>query len=52
MKKEKNAREKKEPTVAPGFDDEKFGEKATKEDIRKGNFTRVTRVYFDENNPS
>jgi hypothetical protein len=42
----------KEPRVAPGFDDEKFGEDATKEDIRKGNSTRVTRVFLDENDPS
>ena len=45
-------KKKKEPTVSPGFSDEKFGEKATEEDKRKGNFTRVTRVYLDENDPS
>ena len=43
--------EKKEPTVAPGYDDKKFGEKATREDLRKGKSTRVTRVYLDENDP-
>lgn len=43
---------KKEPTVAPGFSDEKFGEDATKEEIKAGESTRVTRVYLDENDPS
>lgn len=43
---------KKEPNVAPGFSDEKFGEDATAEDIRKGNYTKVTRVFLDENDPS
>lgn len=41
-----------EPRVAPGFNDEKFGEDSSKEDIRKGNSTKVTRVYLDENDPS
>lgn len=43
---------KKEPIVAPGFNDRKFGEAATREDIKKGNYTKVTRVYLDENDPS
>lgn len=47
IKKNKNT-----PTVAPGFDDSKFGEKASEEDIRNGNYTKVTRVYLDENDPS
>lgn len=38
--------------VAPGFDDEKFGEDATPEDKRKGNYTKVVRVFWDENDPS
>lgn len=45
-------KKKKEPTVAPGFNDRKFGEAATKEDIRKGNYTLETRVFLDENDPS
>lgn len=48
----KDRRKKKEPTVAPGFEDERFGENATPEDIRKGNATKVTRVFLDENDPS
>lgn len=48
----KNKVKKKEPRVAPGFDDEKFGEAADREDISKGNYTKVTRVYLDENDPS
>lgn len=43
---------RKDPTVAPGFSDEKYGEKATREDKLKGNSTKVTRVYLDENDPS
>lgn len=41
-----------EPTVAPGYNDRKFGEKATEKDIKAGKSTRVTRVYLDENDPS
>lgn len=52
MKQKDGKKAKKEPTVAPGFEDERFGENATREDIRKGNFTRVTRVFLDENDPS
>jgi hypothetical protein len=48
----KSRKTKKEPSVAPGYDDEKYGEKATWEDIRKGNSTKVTRVFLDENDPS
>jgi len=40
------------PTVAPGYNDRKFGEKATDKDKKTGNSTRVTRVYLDENDPS
>ncbi|MCX7884176.1 MAG: hypothetical protein N2448_03995 [Caloramator sp.] len=43
---------KEEPRVAPGYNDRKFGEDATEEDIRKGNSTKVTRVFLDENDPS
>jgi len=52
MKDKKNKVRKKEPTVAPGLTDEALGEPATMEDIKKGNYTRVTRVYLDENDPS
>lgn len=43
---------KKGPAAAPGYDDRKFGEKASREDIARGDSTRVTRVYLDENDPS
>lgn len=49
---ERKAKPAHDPTVAPGYNDRKFGEKATEEDIRKGNITKVTRVYLDENDPS
>lgn len=52
MDKRKNNDRPKEPTVAPGYNDRKFGEKASKKDIKAGNGTRVMRVYLDENDPS
>jgi len=45
-------KKKKQPSVAPGFEDERFGEDATEEDIKKGRSTKVTRVFLDENDPS
>lgn len=51
MTEEKN-KKRKEPTVAPGYNDRKFGEKAGEEEIRSGKSTRETRVYLDENDPS
>lgn len=41
-----------EPTVAPGLDFHKFGEKATEKDIKKGKSTKVTRVFLDEGDPT
>ncbi|HEX2945565.1 MAG TPA: hypothetical protein VHT96_06390 [Clostridia bacterium] len=52
MDKRKYKEKPKEPTVATGYNDRKFGEKASKKDIESGNSTRVTRVYLDENDPS
>lgn len=52
MNKRKNNDRHKAPTVAPGINDSKFGEKASEKDIKSGNSTRVTRVYLDENDPS
>lgn len=49
-KREKNKNRK--PVVAPGYNDRKFGEAATEKDIKKGNYTKVTRVFLDENDPS
>lgn len=49
---EDKKKRKPEHRVAPGFSDEKFGEDASEEDIKKGNSTKVTRVYLDENDPS
>jgi hypothetical protein len=51
-KKDKQARQTSMgPTVAPGINDEQFGENATKEDIRNGNSTKVIRLFWDENDP-
>ncbi|MDK2809949.1 MAG: hypothetical protein PWR27_658 [Petroclostridium sp.] len=51
MKKDLKKR-KKEPTVAPGMEDDPRGEDATKEDKAKENVTRVTRLVWDENDPT
>ncbi len=46
-----NKNDNKEPIVAPG--DDKFLEaKASKEEIRKGNYTEVTTLSYDEVDPS
>ncbi len=52
LDKDKGKAKKRAPVVAPGFDDEKFGEDATAEDIKKGNSTKVIRAFLDENDPS
>lgn len=51
MNARKNKNKSKEFTVAPGLDYHKFGEKVTAGDIKKGNFTKATRVFLDENDP-
>ncbi|WP_010530305.1 hypothetical protein [Lentibacillus jeotgali] len=39
--------------TAPGIDpDDSFGEPATEEDIENGESTRVTRMTYDEYDPS
>ncbi|MFZ5988801.1 MAG: hypothetical protein ACOYWZ_16985 [Bacillota bacterium] len=50
-KKEKKEK-REERTVAPGLFAERFGEDATREDEKKGNSTKVVRVYLDETDPS
>ncbi|MBB6282386.1 MULTISPECIES: hypothetical protein [Geobacillus] len=41
------------PTVAPGIDDdEELNEKATKEEIERGDYTRVVTLAWDEVEPS
>jgi hypothetical protein len=52
MNTKKNKNILKDPTVAPGLDFHKFGDKATEKDIKKGNSTKVTRAFLDENDPS
>lgn len=52
MKKRKFNNRQKEPSVAPGLNDSKFGEKASEQDIKSGKSTRVTRAFLDENDPS
>jgi len=50
-KKDKFGKREDVKKVAPGYDDEKFGEDATPEDKKKGNYTKVVRVFLDENDP-
>ncbi|MBW8351950.1 hypothetical protein K0H71_21340 [Bacillus sp. IITD106] len=41
------------PKVAPGIDTEdSYGEEATQSDIDKGDYTTVTRLIYDEYDPS
>lgn len=52
MEKRKNSKEK-EPTIAPGMDDqEELEQNATNEEIEKGEYTSVTTLSFDEVDPS
>lgn len=42
-----------EPTYAPGMEDDKLLEKkATPEEIAKGDYTTVTKLTYDEVEPS
>ncbi|GER68542.1 hypothetical protein BpJC7_16050 [Weizmannia acidilactici] len=42
-----------EPTIATGIDDkEELDQKATPEEIAKGEYTRVTTLSLDETDPS
>lgn len=42
-----------EPSLAPGIDDQdELNEKATKEEIEKGEYTEVTTLSYDEVDPS
>ncbi|MGE4282396.1 MAG: hypothetical protein AB7G87_01610 [Clostridia bacterium] len=50
---DRNSRKvKKEPTVAPGMERDPRGEDATRKDKEEGNTTKVTRLVWDENDPS
>ena len=40
---------KQAPTVAPGLEDDELYENATQEEIEQGDYTRVTRLSWDEN---
>ena len=52
MEKDKSKR-RNEPKVAPGIDDEdSYGEEATQSEIDKGDYTTVTRLIYDEYDPS
>ncbi|WP_169729206.1 hypothetical protein [Fictibacillus gelatini] len=49
----KRNEEKNEPKYAPGMDDqEELNRDATKEEIKKGDYTEVTTLSYDEVGPS
>lgn len=53
MKNRKKRKEITHDTVAPGMDPEdSYGEKATPTEIKKGEYTTVTRLIYDEYDPS
>lgn len=53
MDKKKKKPEIKDNIVAPGMDpDDSYGENATKAEIEKGESTTVTRLSYDEYDPS
>ncbi|WP_198029764.1 hypothetical protein [Bacillus sp. J33] len=42
-----------EPTIAPGMDDEEeLNQRASEDEIKKGEYTPVTRLSLDEVDPS
>lgn len=42
-----------DPKVAPGLDpDEAYGEDATNAEVEKGDYTTVTKLTYDEYDPS
>ncbi|WP_197031494.1 hypothetical protein [Bacillus sp. UNC438CL73TsuS30] len=44
---------KKDPTVAPGMDDqEELEQSATEEEVESGEYTSVTTLSYDEVDPS
>jgi hypothetical protein len=46
-------RTKEEPTIAPGISDrEELRQSATKEEIERGEYTKVTTLSYDEVDPS
>lgn len=46
-------RKKNDPTIAPGMDDhEELNQNASDKEIQKGEYTRVTRLSYDEVDPS
>jgi hypothetical protein len=51
LERKENSREF--PKLAPGMDDEEeLNEKATKEEIAQGEYTKVVALSFDEVDPS
>lgn len=48
MKGKPEPRKEREPTMAPGMNtSDPLEEKASEEDIRKGDYTEVTRLFLD-----
>jgi len=50
---EKKRKKETRPSLAPGLDDEKILEiKATREEIEDGDYTMVTKLTYDEVDPT
>jgi hypothetical protein len=48
-----NSEKKKEPTIAPGMDDqEELQQNATEKEVESGEYTSVTTLSYDEVDPS
>ncbi|MDR4886737.1 hypothetical protein RGU12_04115 [Fredinandcohnia sp. QZ13] len=49
----KKSQKKEEPTIAVGMDtEEELREDASMKEIEKGDYTQVTTLSYDENDPS
>ncbi len=53
MEKKKKTTETNRPIIAPGMNtDEALDEEATEANIEKGEYTKVTKLVYDEYDPS
>ncbi|AIE60051.1 hypothetical protein [Bacillus methanolicus] len=51
--KDKKTQNNTEPTIAPGIDDnEELEQKASADEVRRGEYTSVTTLSYDEVDPS
>ncbi|EIJ78133.1 hypothetical protein PB1_11254 [Bacillus methanolicus PB1] len=51
--KDKKTQNKEEPKIAPGMDDsEELEQNASEDEVKRGEYTRVTTLSYDEVDPS